>query len=73
MKSRIAPLRYANPNENRRHAASFVDRILKGANPGDLPFEQVSHTELIVNTKAAKGLGITFPQAVPLRADRMIE
>ena len=63
----------ANLNENRRHAASFVDRILKGANPGDLPFEQATHMEMVVNTRAAKGLGITFPQTVLLRADRVIE
>ncbi len=63
----------ANLNETRRHAASFVDRILKGAKPGDLPFEQLTHMELVVNVKAAKALGITFPQTVLLRADRVIE
>ena len=63
----------ANLNENRRYAASFVDRILKGAKPGDLPFEQATQMELVVNAKAAKSLGITFPQTVLLRADRVIE
>ena len=63
----------ANRNENRRYAASFVDRILKGANPGDLPFEQATHMELVVNTKAAKALGITFPQTVLFRADQVVE
>ena len=63
----------ANMNDTRRQTASFVDRILKGARPGDLPFEQLTHMELVLNAKAAKAFGVAFPQTVLLRADRVIE
>ena len=63
----------ANINQIWRQAAGFVDKILRGANPGDLPIEQPTKFELVVNLKAAKALGLIIPPAVLLRADEVIQ
>ena len=62
-----------NLSENFHRAASHVDKILKGAKPGDLPVEFPTKLELIVSNKAAKALGLSIPPSVLVRADEVIE
>jgi putative ABC transport system substrate-binding protein len=63
----------ADFHRNFERAAYYVDRILKGVPPNDLPIEQPTRYELVLNRKAALAFGITIPPAVSMRADRVIE
>lgn len=62
-----------NLQDSGRHVATYVDKVLKGSKPADLPVEQPRRSQLVINLKTAKALGLTIPQSLLLRADRVVE
>ena len=67
------PVRFSDRVDLSRRAAAFVDKVLRGTKVGDIPFEQPTKFELVINMRTAKALGLTIPPAVLLRSDRVID